>query len=74
MYVIVRGEMTVPEFAPGRERLEVGLFSEGDIPWEQIAFPSIEVCLRHYFKERNRGEFPVHVEDIHRRPPSTFKI
>jgi len=74
VYVIFRAEMTVPEFAPGKESLEVGLFSESQIPWEQIAFPSIEICLRHYFKERSRGDFPVHVEDIHRRPPSTFKI
>ena len=74
VYVIFRGVMAAPEFAPGHESLEVGLFAESDIPWEQIAFPAIEVCLRHYFKERALGDFPVHVEDIHRRPPSTFKI
>ncbi len=68
-----RGEMSQPEFGPGHESLEVGLFAEAEIPWEQIAFPSIEVCLRHYFKDRIEGKFPVHVEDIHRRPPATFK-
>ncbi len=74
VYVMFRATMAAPDFAPGRESLEVALFSEQDIPWEQLAFPSIEVCLRHYFEDRCSGNFPVRVEDIQRRPPSTFKI
>ena len=74
VYVIFRARIPRLEFAPGHESLEVALFAEPDIPWDQIAFPSIEVSLRHYFTDRATGDFPVHLEDIQRRPPSTFKI
>ncbi len=72
VYVIYRGEISELEYGAGQESLEVELFHERDIPWEQLAFPAMEVSLRHYFKDRISGEYPIHVEDIHRRPPSTF--
>lgn len=36
---------TPPGYAPGPESLEVGLFAWEDIPWEQIAFPSVRWAL-----------------------------
>ncbi len=69
VYVIFRTDIVEPRFAPGRESLEVELFAESEIPWEQIAFPAIDVCLRHYFRDSLEGSFPVHVEDIQAHGP-----
>jgi ADP-ribose pyrophosphatase YjhB (NUDIX family) len=35
----------VPRFAAGPESLEVALFGWNDIPWDQIAFPSVRWAL-----------------------------
>jgi len=34
-------------FSPGAESLEVALFDWDDIPWEDIAFPSVHWALNH---------------------------
>ena len=37
-----------PEFAAGEESLEVELFTWDDIPWDDLAFPSVHWALNHY--------------------------
>jgi ADP-ribose pyrophosphatase YjhB (NUDIX family) len=51
-------------FAPGPETLEVQLFREDEIPWDEIAFRTVRETLRHFFADRRRGEFGVHAGDI----------
>lgn len=60
--------LTEPRFAPGIESLETGLFSEADIPWDELAFETVRRTLRYYFADRVLGEFPSRVEDIYRKP------
>jgi ADP-ribose pyrophosphatase YjhB (NUDIX family) len=36
-----------PAFAPGEESLEVALFDWADIPWGDLAFPSVAWSLNH---------------------------
>lgn len=64
VHVFHRARLLAPAFAPGAESLEVALFSEAAIPWEEIAFPSVAVTLRHFFADRARGEFTVHQETL----------
>jgi ADP-ribose pyrophosphatase YjhB (NUDIX family) len=52
------------EFAPGPESIEVRLFAEHEIPWEQIAFRTVRETLLRYFEDRKRGSFGVHCADI----------
>jgi ADP-ribose pyrophosphatase YjhB (NUDIX family) len=52
------------EFKPGEETLEVALFEEADIPWNQVAFRTVAATLRHWFADRGRGGFGFHAEDI----------
>ena len=40
--LIYRARLTTPDIAAGEESLEVGLFDWADIPWSEIAFPSVE--------------------------------
>ncbi|TDX25331.1 ADP-ribose pyrophosphatase YjhB (NUDIX family) [Modicisalibacter xianhensis] len=51
-------------FAAGPESLEVAMFSEEEIPWGDLAFPTIERTLRHYFADRPGEVFPLHISDI----------
>jgi ADP-ribose pyrophosphatase YjhB (NUDIX family) len=52
------------EYSPGIESLEVDLFSEADIPWDEIAFRTVKLTLRHYFADRAGGSFTMHTEDL----------
>jgi len=44
--VIFRARLAEPGFEAGPESLEVGLFCWEEIPWEEIAFPSVHWALR----------------------------
>lgn len=57
VYLIYRARLTEPAYAPGRESLEVGLFTEAEIPWDALAFPVVEQSLRAFFDDRRRGSF-----------------
>lgn len=65
VYIIFRAHLTgETAFAPGAESLETELFTEHEIPWDDIAFPMIERSLHYYFKDREYGSFGVYIEDI----------
>lgn len=42
------------DFSPGEESLETRLFSESEIPWDELAFPVMGDTLQYYFKDRKR--------------------
>jgi ADP-ribose pyrophosphatase YjhB (NUDIX family) len=67
VYVIFHARLLDLDFAPGAESLEVALFGEHEVPWDRIAFPAIEITLRHYFADRVTGVFPTRVLDVERR-------
>ena len=46
--IIYRGPMTAPDFAPGVESEAVDLFAWDDIPWNQLAFPSVQWSLERF--------------------------
>lgn len=64
VYMFFRAELCDLDFGPGEESLEVRLFDEEEIPWEQLAFPTIGKTLRHYFSDRQQQAFPVRMQDI----------
>lgn len=68
VYVMFRARLLDLDFAPGPESLEVSLFDEEDIPWDQLAFRTISRTLRNYYLDRKRGEFPVHVSALEKGP------
>jgi len=51
-------------FDPGHETIEARLFTEGEIPWEEIAFRTVRETLLCYFEDRRRGRFEVHNLDV----------
>ena len=44
--------------APGPESLEVGMFTWDDIPWSELAFPSVRWALDHYRATEGKTGFP----------------
>ena len=69
VYMVFRARLVDLDFGPGPESLEVRLFEETEIPWEEIAFRTIGRTLRNWFLDRKLGTFPLHVSSIERRPP-----
>ncbi|HAZ98652.1 MAG TPA: NUDIX hydrolase, partial [Halomonas sp.] len=63
VYMIFRADL-VGGFGAGPESLEVALFEEHEIPWDALAFPTIERTLRHYFADRENAVFPLHISKI----------
>lgn len=49
---------------PGVETLEARLFSADEIPWDELAFPTVTKTLELYLADRERGCFGVHTTDI----------
>jgi ADP-ribose pyrophosphatase YjhB (NUDIX family) len=52
--LIYRAKLVSPEIAAGPESREVGLFTWSEIPWEDLAFPSVNWALEH-FRDSMRG-------------------
>jgi len=69
VYMMFRATLVDLGFGPGTESLDVRLFDESEIPWEQLAFRTIARTLRNYFLDRRLGRFGLHVSSIERRPP-----
>jgi ADP-ribose pyrophosphatase YjhB (NUDIX family) len=67
VYMIFLSQLTSPDFSPGLESLECELFSETEIPWSEIAFPTITHSLSSYFEDKRNGIFKQHIGDIRRK-------
>ena len=64
VYVFFRARLETPEFGVGDESLEVKLFAQQDIPWDELAFPTVNQTLQFYFEDRLKGVYPVHTGKI----------
>ena len=65
VYMMYRAQLPEPVFAASTEEsLEVRLFREDEIPWQELAFRTMWRTLVHFFADRKTGVFPLHVEDI----------
>lgn len=64
VHMFYRAQLLHERFAPGHETIEARLFSEDEIPWEEIAFRTVGETLRHFFADRKAGHFQLHHMDI----------
>ena len=69
VYMMFRAQLSDRDFGPGSESLEVRLFDEDEIPWEEIAFRTIGRTLRNFFLDRRLGAFRTHVSALERKAP-----
>lgn len=64
IYVLFKAQLIDGKFGAGEETIESKLFAEHEIPWEQLAFPSVERTLRHYFADKKQQDYPMHLETL----------
>ena len=56
VHVMFRAEL-VSDISPGPESEEVALFDWKDLPWANLAFPTVVWALTHFSSVRNRAAF-----------------
>ena len=64
VHFFYRARLLSAQFDPGHETLEARLFTEAEIPWEEIAFRTVKETLTRYFDDRRSGKFSFHTLDI----------
>ena len=67
VHMFFRAQLRDEHLDPGAETLEERLFAEDEIPWDALAFRTVEYTLRRYFEDRHKGSFDMHVAAIHPR-------
>jgi ADP-ribose pyrophosphatase YjhB (NUDIX family) len=55
--LIYRAELLSEEVAAGEESAEVGLFTPAEIPWADLAFPSVRWALTQYAEVKDAAAF-----------------
>lgn len=73
IYMLFRARLLDLDFGPGEESLEVALFREDQIPWEELAFPVVAETLKLFFADQARGRFGTHMGDILREPGASLR-
>jgi ADP-ribose pyrophosphatase YjhB (NUDIX family) len=66
--IMFRAEL-LSDIAPGPESQEVKLVAWKDIPWSQLAFPTVVWALTHFAETRALGNFAPFAN-----PPGTDKL
>ena len=64
VYVLFLAKLDDLNFAAGTESLEVALFHEHEIPWDELAFVAIGEALKRFFADRITGSFTPHFADL----------
>lgn len=64
VHVFYLARLLHERFDPGHESLEARLFTEGDLPWDELAFTTVRETLKCFFADRRLGQFGVHDVDI----------
>lgn len=61
VHVFFRGTLIGESFGAGEETLESRMFEPSEVPWDELAFPSVVIALRRYLEDPARGQGPVHL-------------
>jgi ADP-ribose pyrophosphatase YjhB (NUDIX family) len=57
-------ELRNDNFNPGFETQEAKMFLESEIPWDELAFRTVQETLKLYFSDKLSGSFDVHTFNI----------
>ncbi len=64
VHLFYRGRLATPEYSAGEESLEVELFAPQAIPWTELSFRSVTLCLERYLADRQEGYYTFHEEEL----------
>ncbi len=60
VHFFYRAQLLSDRFDPGHETMEARLFTEEEIPWDEIAFRTVRDTLQLYFADRKNGMYGMH--------------
>jgi hypothetical protein len=70
VHLFYRATLIDTNYLAGTESLEVALFAEHEIPWNEIAFPTVSQTLKFFFEDLkkvlNGGQFSLHEHDFYK--------
>lgn len=64
VHLFFRATLEEPVFCAGEESLDVRLFDEQDIPWDELAFKTVTQTLKLFFEDRRQGCYSLHTGDV----------
>jgi len=64
LHLFYRARLLSDQFKPGHETIEARLFTEADIPWDDLAFKTVRETLIRYFSDRQSGVYGIHAIDM----------
>jgi ADP-ribose pyrophosphatase YjhB (NUDIX family) len=64
VHVFYRARLLRPDVHPGEESLDTALMTLDEIPWDEIAFHTVTLVLRHYRADLESGQWRFHHEGI----------
>jgi len=74
VYLMFHGTLRDGHARANEETLDVALYAESEIPWDELAFPVVTETLARWFETRERSGGRVHSADIDSRPGEPLEI
>lgn len=74
LYTMYRGDLVEGRASAGEESLDVALFREDEIPWQDLAFQVIHETLKLYYRDQRRGDFRTHYGDIIKQGDNSYMV
>ena len=68
VYMFFLAELADLNFSAGLESLDVSLFEEHEVPWDELAFPVVTEALKLFFEDYKQQVFGTYTADIVRSP------
>ncbi len=67
VYMMFNASLLDLNFSAGMESEVVSLFAGDDIPWDELAFPTIKYTLAFFFEDRKNNARQLHTGDVIRK-------
>lgn len=64
VHLFYRAKLLSEVYNLGFETTEVRLFSEDELPWDEMAFRTIKTTIKHFFEDATTGHFNLHECDL----------
>lgn len=74
VYLMFHGTLQDGYARASEETLEVRMFDQSDIPWDELAFPVVTETLTRYYDGADEYAASVHCADIFNRPGQPLEI
>ncbi len=64
VHLFYRAKLLSEAYDPGFETIEVRLFTEDELPWDEMAFRTVKTTLKHFFEDAKTGVFSLHERNL----------